>query len=732
MFLKRWLMLAALVFALSVTATGQRNGDPASTAVATPGSLVAQVTERDLEVIASWVALDVATGYESRVAPALATALGEWRADRWGNVVATVGSGSPHRVVACALDRPSYAVSQVTDDGYLRVHRIGPGSRHPLWDQQFEAQQVRVLTATGPVAGVVARSNGHFAPQHAGETALVTADDLWVDVGAESRADVEELGITLLDPVGRHLPPWPIAGGVAGPDVGRRTGCAAIAAVAASARQGRVQGRTTFVLSAQEGTGWVGLSSLVARGERVDQVTMLAPGETARGESNWPVNGLGRFGAVLAASGVKTVRSLAPSVEQAGSHMEILRAAEAEWLIGVVAQAAGVAVAPGHAWIAAPAPLPLRTGHADGSFTEVASVLTDLVELHGVSAHEWSVRRAVLESLPAWARERAVVDDIGNIMVEAGPQGPATVFMAHMDEVGYVIESIAPDGTVTLAAQGGAVASAWEGQTALVHFDPPGAPSTVSGLGDDIDPRWKAGSLAATAPPPLRGVFRIRSDAPRKHPAVMQAWFGLDAEGLAAREVNVGMQVTSYKAGLRLGRTRYTARSLDDRAGTTALVRAIHQIDPDRLPGRVIFAWSVHEEGGLRGATAMARRFGRATTRIYSIDTFVSSDTPLESPHFAYAPLGKGPVFRAIESSNVSPDEERSRVRRAAAAAGIPLQMGLTQGGTDGSTFTFWGAPNQGLSWPGRYSHSPGEVLDLRDLDMLTRLIVAAALVPEP
>ncbi len=138
-----------------------------------------------------------------------------------------------------------------------------------------------------------------------------------------------------------------------------------------------------------------------------------------------------------------------------------------------------------------------------------------------VSAHEWSVRRAVLASLPAWARERAVVDDIGNIMVEAGPQGPATVFMAHMDEVGYVIESIAPDGTVTLVAQGGAVASAWEGQTALVHFDPPGAPSTVAGLGNDINPRWKAGSLAATAPPPLRGVFRIRAAAPRKDPGAI-------------------------------------------------------------------------------------------------------------------------------------------------------------------------------------------------------------------
>lgn len=722
----RWFMLASLAFVMaSVTATGQGVGVPST--AATRASLAAQATERDLEAIASWVAVDAATGYERRVAPTLASALGGWTSDAYGNVVMTVGTGSPHRIVACALDRPSYAVSQIRDDGYVRLHRIGPGSRHALWDQQFEAQQVRVLTAAGPVAGVVARSNGHFAAQHSGEIALVSADDLWVDVGAESRADVEALGIALLDPVGRHLPPWPIAGGVAGPDAGRRTGCAAIVAVAAAVRQGGIQGRTTLVLSAQQGTGWVGLSSLMARGERADQVTVLAPGEDARAESNRAVKELARFGAVLEASGLKTVRWLVPSVEQAGSHMEIVRAAEAEWLLSVAAHAAGLAVAPSHAWIAAPSPAPLRTGRADGSFTAVASVLTDLVERYGVSAHEWSVRRAVLASLPAWARERAVVDDIGNIMVEAGPQGAATVFMAHMDEVGYVIESIAPDGTVTLAAQGGPVASAWEGQTALVHFDPPGAPSTVSGLGNDINPRWKAGSLVAAAPPPLRGVFRIRGAAPRKNPGVMQAWFGLDAEGLAARGVTVGMQVTSHKEGLRLGRTRYTARSLDDRAGTTALVRAINQINPDRLSGRVMFAWSVHEEGGLLGATAMARRFGRITTRIYSLDTFVSSDTPLESPHFAYAPLGKGPVFRAIESSNVSPDEERSRVGRAAAAAGIPLQMGLTQGGTDGSTFTFWGAPNQGLSWPGRYSHSPGEVLDLRDLDMLTRLIVAVA-----
>jgi putative aminopeptidase FrvX len=189
--------------------------------------------------------------------------------------------------------------------------------------------------------------------------------------------------------------------------------------------------------------------------------------------------------------------------------------------------------------------------------------------------------------------------------------------------------------------------------------------------------------------------------------------------------------VTSHKEGLRLGSHRFAARSLDDRAGTTALILAINAVNPDRLPGKVIFTWSVAEEGGLVGAGAMARRFGRGTRRIYSVDTFVSSDTPLESPHFAYAPLGSGPVLRAIENGGVSPDHERARVVGAAERAGIPLQIGLTQGGTDGTQFTFFGAPNQGLSWPGRYSHSPGEVLDLRDLEQLARLITAVAMAGE-
>ena len=70
---------------------------------------------------------------------------------------------------------------------------------------------------------------------------------------------------------------------------------------------------------------------------------------------------------------------------------------------------------------------------------------------------------------------------------------------------------------------------------------------------------------------------------------------------------------------------------------------------------------------------------------------------------------------------------ELDRNKSVAKEAGLTVQIGLTQGGTDGTRFTHWGAPNSGLSWPGRYSHSPAEVLDLQDLVGLSDLILAMA-----
>ncbi|HJU72505.1 MAG TPA: hypothetical protein VJ717_02080 [Gemmatimonadaceae bacterium] len=652
------------------------------------------------QTLAAWIGLDATPGREAAVAERLTRELGNgWTSDRYGNVVRRVGNGTPRRVVACALDVPGLVVSQITENGYLRLHRAG-GAVHPLWDQHHEAQRVTILTRNGPVPGVVAVANGHFARQHRGDTAIVNVDQLWVDVGASSRREAEALGITLLDPVIAERPAWTFAGHASGPAAGARASCAAVAAVAALPPGA---GETIFVISQQRSFGWTGLSSFLARVGNIDALTIVDAGRQAALDASVPrarvPNGVQRT------VRLDSVRVIAPRVRFAGLLIETIHETDAREVFTAVARAAG---APG-ANVSWPAPKldtarvlsPRRDAHGP-----IEKQFFTLADLPGVPGHEHRVRDAIRAALPKWAQDRATVDTAGNLIVSAGPDRDSVLFMAHMDEVAFEVERILPDGQVTLGRRGGVVIHAWEGQPAWLHFDPDGS---------------------GRAPESLRGVFVPRDSARVKSPQNLTAWFGVDSAQLVARGVRPGLGVTAYKRGARLAGTRVTARASDDRTGSTALLMATHDIDPAKLTRKTIFAWSVREEGGLNGARAFAAAHGASLQRVYAVDTFVSSDTPLESPHFAYAPLGAGAVLRGLDDGAMAPLAERERITRLAKANGIPLQIGTTHGSTDGSAVTLFGASFAGLSWPGRYSHSPAEVLDLRDVDALRRLIIAVA-----
>jgi putative aminopeptidase FrvX len=66
-------------------------------------------------------------------------------------------------------------------------------------------------------------------------------------------------------------------------------------------------------------------------------------------------------------------------------------------------------------------------------------------------------------------------------------------------------------------------------------------------------------------------------------------------------------------------------------------------------------------------------------------------------------------------------------LRQLAARRAIPLQVGTTNGGNDGSAFQAWGVVDVPIGWPLRYSHSPVEVIDLTDLVALSDIIKAVA-----
>jgi putative aminopeptidase FrvX len=316
--------------------------------------------------------------------------------------------------------------------------------------------------------------------------------------------------------------------------------------------------------------------------------------------------------------------------------------------------------------------------------------------------------------LPTWAASET--DAAGNLIVRVGiaPPGskaPRLLVVAHMDEIGFEVKSIASDGRLEVVWKGGGVQSYFSGHPALVH----------TGSGDreavvELPENWDTPK------------FQWPSDSgPKSYRVDVGARTPEEVEKLG---IHVGDSITIPKAYRPLLGTRANGRSFDDRVGDTALIAALWALGNPVKDRDITFVFSTGEELGLVGAGALAKSLasqGRAPDFVFAIDTFVSADSPLESKRFGDAQIGKGFVVRAVDNSNIVPREFVEKVMKLARDNQIPAQFGVTGGGNDGSAFVRYGSIDVALGWPLRYSHSPAEVVDTRDVDALGRIVAAIA-----
>jgi putative aminopeptidase FrvX len=632
-----------------------------------------QLSAQDIDALVTRLtAMTAVSGYERAVTDSLVDLLPGATRDRLGNVVLTIGSGAPTRLAYCALDESGYVVGNITADGFLRLRRVGRITS-ALYDQQLEGQRVTVWGRRGAVPGVVAVRSVHLTRgRPAGSDQPFSVDDAWVDLGATSRAQVESAGVRVLSPVALAKHPHAYGDGrIAAPSGGRRAACAAL--VAAATGNPRVSGTVVvaFAVQTQQAgrPGVVALSALHGPFTFVHEVTLAAS---------------------FAETAVETV-----SLDSVRARVAQLRA----WMAGAVAPEGPGAAAPATTPVELATP-PRRSPAAMGRLAEAEDVVSQLVEAYGVSGAEAPVRDVVARLLPAWANPST--DSAGNLWVKVGSGAPLVVIVAHLDEIGFRVDSIRADGTLGVTGRGGFFASLFEGQPALVHT-PDG---DVAGV---FLPR-DSGVAATHTPPPLRVSLGTAT-----------------AEATAATGVAAGQTITMPKRYVRLAGTRATGRSFDDRVGSAALVLALRHLDRAALRHQVTFIWSTREEIGLEGARAAAASLATAPVRVHAVDTFVSADSPLELPTFAVAPLGAGAVARALDNSSVTPQAFVDSLARVARTRGIALQVGTTNGGNDGSVFVPYGVVDVPLAWPLRYAHSPAEVIDLRDLVSLGDLVRAVA-----
>jgi putative aminopeptidase len=690
------------------------------------------------------------SGYEQPLIEEIRSQLRSFspKTDNLGNLWVSFGSDSPHRLLVTSIDEPGYVVSDITPDGFLRVQRLPQAAPNPVFDTLHFAQPVWVMTRSGKkVPGVFAGLSVHLQPARVNAPKMNHPDEMYVDIGATSAADARSAGVDLLDPLALQRKWFPVGqSGEAGPATGDRFGCVALVQLLEHIKESKAKGTTTVAFVTQQWAGGRGLNRLL---EEIKPDEMIFVGRiSASSKSAAKTGPVPGDGVLLAVED-----GLAP-LKGFSAEIKAIAEADGERLTPVNAslpRMAGYAkpnafperfaqlaiptlwpVTPGEsiswsdsgnlervleAYLQIPKPI---SGHGEGGGVGGGggiSAFQALVEAYGASGHEENVRKVVLNRLDSRLQKKVETDPAGNLILHLGElrgKSQHIAFVAHMDEIGYEVKKIEDDGRLLVGVLGGGYSEYFLGHVALIHKADGNSTGGVLELPAGWDQpgfEWPHG--------------------PRSMDESVHVYVGTrSAEETQKLGIKAGDWITIPKEYHPLLATRANARSFDDRVGCAALIEAVRALGPD-LPGRdVTFIWSTEEEVGLKGAAAAAERLakeGRTPDFVFAVDTFVSSDSPLESKRFADAELGKGFVVRAVDNSNIAPREYVDSVVKLARENGIPAQYGVTGGGNDGAVFTRYGSVNIPLGWPLRYSHSPGEIIDTRDLDALAKIITVLA-----
>jgi putative aminopeptidase FrvX len=325
-------------------------------------------------------------------------------------------------------------------------------------------------------------------------------------------------------------------------------------------------------------------------------------------------------------------------------------------------------------------------------------ILRRIVLVPGISGQENKVIDWIESRLPRTVHPRR--DAENDLWFTVGQGSPHILFVAHADELGMTVERISERGTVILKGKGGFLPFACEARPFIIHAGGTRVEGILIPRDDRNDP-----------------------DARPFNPPAYELYVGADSEKEAhALGIAEGQMVIFKKRIIDLAPGIMATRAVDDRAGCAALLAAVLETDWMKVHDRTVTcAWSVEEETGLKGATALSEILN--PDYVFAVDTFVSSDAPLENRRFADAGIGQGAVLRVCDSSNLTPKTEIRKIADLARSHGIPFQIRNSRGGNDGSVFVPGGAVDIPLSWPGVHAHSFIEKIDRRDLESLIRMI---------
>ncbi|WP_462408644.1 M42 family metallopeptidase [Neobacillus sp. Marseille-QA0830] len=337
-------------------------------------------------------------------------------------------------------------------------------------------------------------------------------------------------------------------------------------------------------------------------------------------------------------------------------------------------------------------------------------ILKTLTGLSGPCGYEHSVSYFLKEYLQEKA-DQVTIDPIGNVIArkKGDKPGPVVLLTAHMDEVGFIVKKIEPNGLLRFEKLGG-------NDDRILLAQP------VKVMGTDGIIPGVIGTISA------HYAKFDESSKVRKHSQMYIDIGAASKEEVLEMGVDIGTPVTWGTEFQVIGpksAPRYRSKSLDDRAGCAVLLQTLNELENESFSGELILLFAVQEEVGLRGAKTASEHLDADAA--IAVDTTAVSDTLEETMDQSLA-LGAGTGIKVMDFSLIVHKTMKDLLISLAKKKNIPYQLEVFTGiGTDGGAVNYAnkGIPTGVLSIPSRYAHSPVEVVDAGDLEATKELLKA-------
>lgn len=342
--------------------------------------------------------------------------------------------------------------------------------------------------------------------------------------------------------------------------------------------------------------------------------------------------------------------------------------------------------------------------------------LQALTTLSAVSGHEDRILREIHCRVKPLADEVAI-DRVGNLTATFYGKSqiePTLMVFAHVDEIGMIVRKIGDNGFLWFERIGGVPEKTLQGQFVDVHS-----------IDEDS---WVTGFVGTIAhhltPSDKKYVVPGRLD--------MYIDIGLESrEEVLAKGIKVGSIITYHPNFHKVGKNRVTSKALDNRVGVYLLLSLAEYLKINRPNGTVYIVFSVQEEFNVRGPLPVFEKLKPHAA--ICVDITPACDTP-DLNNIYDIKLGKGPAITQLNFhgrgtlGGLIPNPRLRRFMELTAEdIKVPYQRETVIGVITDAAFTQLtgseGVAMAHISIPLRYTHSPVETADIRDIEYGSMLL---------